>query len=123
MIRLRTALLALALAIGGAGAALAHAHLRSATPAVGSTVRAAPAELVLRFTEKLEPAFSTAEVRGPDGSRVEDGKAAIDPRDATVLRVKLKPLAAGTYKVAWHVVSVDTHKTEGDFTFTVAAAS
>jgi len=30
------------------------------------------------------------------------------------------PLAPGRYRVKWHVLSVDTHVTEGDFTFTVA---
>ena len=35
------------------------------------------------------------------------------------MHIGLKPLNAGTYKVHWHAVSVDTHTTEGDFTFTV----
>jgi hypothetical protein len=28
-------------------------------------------------------------------------------------------LLPGAYRVHWHVVSVDTHMTEGDFSFTV----
>jgi methionine-rich copper-binding protein CopC len=28
-------------------------------------------------------------------------------------------LPSGTYKASWHVLSVDTHTTEGDFSFTV----
>ena len=39
---------------------------------------------------------------------------------STILRASLKPLAAGTYKVVWRVVSVDTHVTNGDFRFTMA---
>jgi methionine-rich copper-binding protein CopC len=39
--------------------------------------------------------------------------------DGRVLSVKLKTLAPGDYSVEWHVTSVDTHKTEGHFTFTV----
>ena len=39
--------------------------------------------------------------------------------DGRVLSVKLKPLLPGSYSVEWHVTSVDTHKTEGHFTFTV----
>ena len=35
------------------------------------------------------------------------------------MRVSLKSLSPGTYRVRWHVLSVDTHKTEGSFTFTV----
>ena len=41
---------------------------------------------------------------------------AVPPRCA---RVGLKPLAAGTYRVHWHVLSVDTHTTQGSFTFRV----
>jgi hypothetical protein len=29
------------------------------------------------------------------------------------------PLTPGTYRVSWRVVSVDTHPTEGNFTFTI----
>ena len=39
--------------------------------------------------------------------------------EGRVLQVKLKPLPPGVYTVVWHVTSVDTHKTEGHFTFTV----
>jgi methionine-rich copper-binding protein CopC len=35
------------------------------------------------------------------------------------LHVALKPLSPGTYKVIWRVLSVDTHRTQGDFTFRV----
>lgn len=35
------------------------------------------------------------------------------------MRIGLKSLPQGTYRVRWHVLSVDTHKTEGNFTFRV----
>jgi methionine-rich copper-binding protein CopC len=50
---------------------------------------------------------------------VNDGAATIDPSNKSELIVKLKPLSAGTYTVKWHALSVDTHTTEGDFTFQV----
>jgi len=100
------------------GAAWAHAHLRQAEPAVGS-VGPAPQEVVLHFSERLEPSFSRIEVlRGAE--HLEAGPAHIPPGDARVLAVPVKPLAAGVYTVLWHATSVDTHKTEGHFTFTVA---
>jgi copper resistance protein C len=98
--------------------AFAHAHLERASPAVGSTVAAAPKEVVLWFSEKLEPAFSTIEVRDAKGGAVQVGKATIDG-DRTQLRVRLKALGPGTYKVIWRVLSMDTHRTQGDFGFTV----
>jgi copper resistance protein C len=103
-----------------APAAHAHAFLDHATPSVGSTVQRAPAMVRLWFTQELEPAFSTIEVVDQAGRRVDDGKASLDARDATILEARLKPLAPGTYKVIWRVVSVDTHATDGDFTFRVA---
>jgi methionine-rich copper-binding protein CopC len=99
--------------------AFAHAMLDHASPLVGSTVATAPRELVLWFTEKLEPAFSTVEVRNAQGVTVQNGKAQLDRNDGTQLRVPLKVLPGGTYQVIWRVLSVDTHRTEGSFTFRV----
>jgi copper resistance protein C len=71
------------------------------------------------FTQQLEPAFTTAAVTDKSGNRVDQGDARVDPKDPTELRVSLKPLPPGTYTVAWHALSVDTHTTEGHFTFEV----
>jgi copper resistance protein C len=100
-------------------AALAHAMLDHATPRVGSTVATSPRELVLWFTEKLEPAFSTVEVRNAQGVAAQSGKPQLDRNDGTQLRVLLKALPGGTYQVIWRVLSVDTHRTQGSFTFRV----
>ena len=97
----------------------AHAFLDHSDPAVGSTIPASPSVLNLWFTQELEPAFSWVTVTDRSGAAVNDGPAAIDPSDQTELTVKLKLLPAGTYTVKWHVLSVDTHTTEGDFTFQV----
>ena len=98
--------------------AFAHAFLDHAAPRVGNTVAQAPKEVVLWFTQKLEPAFSSIEVRNEQGAAVTAGKATV-VGDRTQLRVPLKGLSPGTYKVIWRVLSVDTHRTEGDFTFRV----
>jgi methionine-rich copper-binding protein CopC len=100
--------------------AAAHAFLDHAEPRVGSTVRTPPNELRLSFTQELEPAFSTVQVQDESGAKVDRGDVKVDADDATLLRVSLNPLPPGTYKVIWRVVSVDTHPTEGDFTFQVA---
>jgi methionine-rich copper-binding protein CopC len=99
-------------------AALAHAMLDHASPRVVGTVASAPKELTLWFTEKLEPAFSTAEVHNAQGA-VQSGKAHVDGSDHTELRVPLKTLSPGTYTVSWRVLSVDTHRTQGSFIFRV----
>jgi methionine-rich copper-binding protein CopC len=114
------ALAAFAITAALAGTAAAHAMLEHANPPVGSTVAAAPSALTLRFTQQLEPAFSGVTVTDAAGRRVDLGNAVVPPGHAEELQVRLKPLAAGRYTVRWHAVSVDTHRTEGNFTFTVA---
>lgn len=99
-----------------AQATWAHAFLDHAEPRVGSSVTSAPKEVVLSFTQKLEPAFSSVEVSDAKGARVDQGKPVIN---ATTMRIGLKPLPPGTYHVRWQVLSVDTHTTEGNFTFQV----
>ncbi|HEX7271950.1 MAG TPA: copper resistance protein CopC [Casimicrobiaceae bacterium] len=99
--------------------ALAHAFLDHAAPAVGSVVHASPAQVRLWFTQPLEPAFSTAQVVDSAGKRVDAADARINPQDPTLLQVSLPQLPPGRYRVTWRVLSVDTHVTEGDFTFDV----
>lgn len=106
----------LLLAVSSKTAAHAHAFLDHASPLVGRTVAAAPREVSLWFTQSLEPAFSRVEVTDANGSRVDQGKAQVS---GSTMRVGLKPLGAGTYRVHWHVLSVDTHTSQGSFTFHV----
>lgn len=101
-----------------AHAAHAHALLDHAEPRVGNTVES-PHAVSLWFTQNLESGFSTIEVFDAQGARVNAGKAVVDGGDRKLLRVPLKALPGGTYRVKWHVLSADTHVTEGDFTFHV----
>jgi methionine-rich copper-binding protein CopC len=101
------------------GDAHAHAYLDRANPRVGSTVASAPRVLSLWFTQNLEPAFSTIEVRNAAGARVDQGRAHVDSANRNVLQIGLKSLPVGTYNVRWRVLSADTHVTEGSFTFQV----
>jgi len=103
----------------GFEAAWAHAFLDHAEPRVGSSVAAAPRQLSLWFTQDLEPAFTTVQVQNSAGARVDQGKPRIGP--ANVMRVGLKPLPPGAYRVLWHALSVDTHTTEGSFSFHVGS--
>ena len=109
-----------ACALTWASLALAHAFLDHAAPAVGSSVRAPPQRVTLWFTQPLEPAFCTLRVVDRDNKRQDGGDASVDPRDPTMLRVSVPTLPPGRYRVIWRVLSVDTHVTEGDFTFDVA---
>ncbi len=115
-----TLVMALTFLLAGAALAEAHAFLERADPRVGSTVHASPTQVRLWFTEQLEPAFSSVRVVNAAGQQVDKGDAKVDPSAPKQLQVSVSSLPPGTYKVIWRVLSVDTHVTEGDFTFRVA---
>jgi len=98
------------------GEASAHGLLDHAEPRVGNTVATAPREVTLWFTQKLEAAFSTITVTDPAGQRVDTGKTRVS---GSQMSVSLRPGGVGTYHVTWHVLSADTHKMDGSFTFQV----
>jgi methionine-rich copper-binding protein CopC len=120
MRRLSLLILAGAVFCAGGTAARAHAFLDTADPGVGATVKAAPAAVTLTFTEGLEPSFSSITVEDSNGQRVDLGDAHTAADDPTHFMVGLKPLPPGSYKVLWRATSVDTHKTSGNYSFTVA---
>src|SRR5438046_6862084 len=98
------------------GEAVAHALLDRAEPRVGNTVATAPHEVTLWFTQKLEAAFSSITVTNAAGERVDSGKTRVS---GSQMSVTLRAGGPGTYRVNWRVLSVDTHTTEGNFTFQV----
>ena len=97
----------------------AHAFLDHAAPAVGSAIHGSPAQVRLWFTQELEPAFSTLKVLSADGKQVDKQDKQVDRANGALLQVSLPQLAPGRYRVVWRALSVDTHVTEGDFTFEV----
>lgn len=119
----KTSILVLTTSILTASAAttFAHAWLQSATPAVDGTVTLAPSEVTIVFTGAIEPSFSTIQVTGDGATRVDDAQPRQAPGDTTRLSVGLRNLTPGTYTVAWHAMSVDTHQTDGTYRFSVAA--
>lgn len=98
------------------GEGRAHAMLDHAEPRVGNKVATAPREVTLWFTQKLEPAFSTITVTNAASERVDSGKTRVS---GSQMSVSLRSGGAGTYHVKWHVLSSDTHTTDGNFTFQV----
>jgi copper resistance protein C len=108
-----------ALLAAGITPASAHAELRRTMPSAGGAVATAPAEVLVNFTEPLEPAFSTVVVRDAVGKRVDKADARLDPNDRTTMRVSLQPLTQGIYIVVWRALTKDTHRTDGAFIFRV----
>jgi copper resistance protein C len=101
--------------LGCSTTAQAHAFLDHAIPAVGSTVATSPGQITLYFTQALEPKFSGGEVHNAAGARVDHGRSV----SGNVMRLGVGALSPGSYSVTWHVLSVDTHTTQGSFSFHV----
>ena len=98
---------------------LAHAHLEQQSPAADSQV-ASPQVLTLNFSEGIEPGFSGVVVTDAQKQVIKTGTATRDEKNKAQLTVPLEQtLALGAYRVDWHVVSVDGHKTKGSYRFSV----
>jgi len=107
-------------ALGASSQALAHAHLKSHYPASDAVVTSAPQVITLDFSEGIEPGFSGIKITGPENKVVKTAKAQRSAQDEKQLIVPVEDsLIPGAYQVEWHVVSVDGHKTKGNYQFTV----
>ena len=103
-----------------AGLAQAHTQLRMSVPAPGAVMDTAPTEIQLQCHKKIEANISHISVKSRAGQAVAIEPAAADPNDKSAGVVRLaEPLRSGTSKVNWRVISVDTHKVNGSFTFQV----
>jgi len=98
----------------------AHAFLERSDPFVGGKVHSTPAAVRIWFTEAIEPRFSSIQVFDSTGKQVDKKDTHTDPSNRSLLQVSLPRLGPGSYKVVWRIVSVDTHRTNGDFTFQIA---
>ena len=122
--RRRARRLGLALVAGGlwlsiTPLAAAHAVLQRAEPRVDSTLKRAPEEIRLYFSERLEPAYSSVRVLSVQGMQVDRRDSRVDRANPALLRATLPALPPGAYTVRWRVLSIDADVTEGEFTFTV----
>jgi copper resistance protein C len=111
---------ALAVLVAASGPASPHAFVDTSIPADRSTVREAPGEVTVRFTESVELEFSRITVKSGTGETVSTGP--IRQPAGNTLTVGLKTLGPGSYTIEWRVLSVDTHVTDGVLRFTVGPA-
>ena len=100
--------------------AFPHAFVDTSVPVDRSTVREAPREVTVRFTESVELEFSRITVKSAGGETVSTGP--IRQPSGNTLTVGLKALGPGSYTIEWRVLSVDTHVTDGVLRFTVGSA-
>ena len=113
------ALLTAALLVAAASAAVhAHGTIETSSPRDGSTLSSPPAEIRMKFTETLEPAFTSVKLIGPAGQEVAPREKARVEDDRTVV-LPLPTLAPGAYTAHWMSAGHDGHPIHGDLSFTV----
>lgn len=115
---IRVAAMSAAAVLAVASQAFAHAHLVSAAPADKASV-AAPSELDLNFTEALNLKFSGVSLTGPNKKDVALGEGMLMDGDKALTVPVPGRLPPGLYRVQWHALSTDGHKTNGNYSFTV----
>ena len=111
------------LAVAGAAPAYAHAVLSSSDPADGATLDRPPSEVLLTFSEPVDPKVSSIRVLDTNGRNVARGDARVLAADAKRFRVRLSSIGEGVYVVSWRVLSrADGHVTGGSFAFGVGVS-
>lgn len=109
------ALAAMAIATGQA---FAHAHLKTSSPAEGSEITS-PGQIQLTFSEGLSLKFSGIKLNGSNQQAVKLGAGSLSEDGKTLTVPVTDKLQPGGYSLNWHALSVDGHKTQGTYGFTV----
>jgi copper resistance protein C len=107
--------------MAGVSAASAHSFPESESPSAGETINAPPSQVTIKYDAPIEKLFASVEVLNADGQNEAAGPPDVSP-DGWKLSVNLDKLKPGDYTVKWHVVCIDSHRTEGSYSFTVAGS-
>ena len=104
-----------------AASALGHSSFQRSEPKDGETLKEAPGEIRVWFSEPLKVGLSTFEVRDAAGKQVDRGDVRADAKEPALVRLSLPAnLGPGVYKVSWSAVAQDMHVGKGGFSFTVS---
>jgi copper transport protein len=114
---------AIATVIVVAAPASAHATLESTDPSDGAVVATAPGQVAAQFDESVGVSADSLRVFSPTGDRVDDGTTTHGGEDSVITTNLRSNLPQGTYTVAWHVISADSHPVSGAFTFSIGKPS
>ena len=114
----RLSICILMLIVCAAPAVSAHSFPEEEHPAAGQTLGAPPPEIRIKFDAPIEKLFAKLQVLDAAGKDHAVGAPDVSS-DGIELTSKVEALKPGEYTVRWAVVCVDTHHTEGSYSFTV----
>jgi methionine-rich copper-binding protein CopC len=109
------------LMVVGEAIVCAHSFPESQSPAAGQTLDTPPSQVTIKYDAPIERLFASLRVLDAAGNNEAVGAPEISA-DQSTLSIKVGPLKPGVYTVKWRVVCVDTHHTQGSYSFTVAGA-
>ena len=113
------ALVGAAVSVTLAVPAAAHTELIGSSPADGTTLTTAPAEVLLEFSQPVQTEFGQVAVLDDTGTHHEQG----DPQIVgAIVTQSLDKLVPGAYQISYRVGAADGHPITGTLTFTVASA-
>jgi copper transport protein len=110
--------------VGAAPAAYAHAVLIGTAPGNGEHLAVAPAEIRLRFSERVNLVEDGIILLDATGVRRDQGQANIPPDPGTDVVLPVPAgLGDGVFTLSWRVVSTDSHPLRGVVAFSVGTAT
>jgi copper resistance protein C len=109
---------ALALIVSVTAVASAHSFPEQETPPAGAALTEPPAQVTIKYDAPIEKLFASLEVLNSAGQNEAVSNPKVSP-DGWTLSVPVNKLQPGEYTVQWRVVCVDTHHTQGSYSFTV----
>lgn len=102
------------------GMASAHSELVSSTPAANASLPKAPEQIVMTFSEALDPATASVQLLDENQAPVDGVGPPTADRAGNTATVKLPKLKPGVYTVSYRVTSaVDGHSSAGIFAFLI----
>ena len=104
--------------VGIEAAASAHSFPEKETPSAGATLTAPPDQVSIKYDAPIEKLFASLQVLNSEGQNEAIGDPEVSP-DGWELSVPVNKLPPGEYTVQWSVVCIDTHHTQGSYSFTV----
>lgn len=97
----------------------AHPSLVSSSPKAGQALDASPSELCLKFSEAVEPNYTTVKILDGAGKELSSTAAKGDLKNPNQVIVPIPELPAGSYRAVWSAAGRDGHRVKGEFAFPV----